>query len=119
MSKIDVKVRKAEDHGDIAVIELDGQIDSYTLPDFEKALNSAIHQDGFVKLVIDCSKLSFINSSGIGVITVALGDVEENGGELKIAGLSDEVYSAFDLLGFADILAFFPTEQEALRDFSH
>jgi anti-anti-sigma factor len=55
------------------------------LTDVEHAIRETIKQ-GSRKLVLDFSRLSFINSAGIGVLAMWVAIMEREGGKLVVAG---------------------------------
>lgn len=108
-----VESRPAEWNADITIIKLRGSIDAQTAPLFEKEAMAQIDK-GKRKLVIDCAKLDFISSAGIGVFMVLLSEVEGKG-FLRAMNLSDEVFESFDLLGVPEIMEIYKDEKEARK----
>ena len=72
---------------DVAVISIDGFLDAHTAPQFEQALQQEI-ADGRVKLVVDCAKLTYISSAGLGVFMGFIEEVREQRGDIKVCGLT-------------------------------
>jgi len=85
--------------GRLVVLALDGYLDAYTSPLFEKALQSEL-ETGNVQLVADCSGLTYISSAGLGVFMGFIEQIREKGGDIKICGLAPRVRQVFELLGF-------------------
>jgi anti-sigma B factor antagonist len=89
----------AGDAGRLVVLALDGFLDAYTAPQFEKSIQSEMDA-GRVQLIIDCTGLSYISSAGLGVFMGFIEEIREKGGDIKICGLGPKVRQVFELLGF-------------------
>jgi anti-sigma B factor antagonist len=87
---------------DISVISLEGFVDAHTAPEFEQAIQSEIDA-GRHRIIVDCAKLSYISSAGLGVFMSFVEEVRERGGDIKISGLVPKVRSTFEILGFNDL----------------
>ena len=83
----------------LTVLALDGFLDAHTAPEFEKAIQSEI-DDGHLQLIVDCTKLTYISSAGLGVFMGFIEELREGGGDIKICGLSPKVEQVFEILGF-------------------
>ncbi len=89
--------------GDISVILLDGYLDAHTAPQFETAIQSEIDA-GHFRIIVDCAKLTYISSAGLGVFMSFIEEVREQaGGDIKICGLTPKVQQVFDILGFPEL----------------
>ncbi|HEX8473229.1 MAG TPA: STAS domain-containing protein [Pyrinomonadaceae bacterium] len=84
---------------DISVIGVEGYLDAHTAPEFEKAIQSEIDA-GHLRIIADCSKLTYISSAGLGVFMSFIEEVREQGGDIKICSLSPKVKQVFEILGF-------------------
>ena len=101
---------------DVAVITVDGFLDAHTAPQFEQVLQQEI-ADGRVKLVVDCAKLTYISSAGLGVFMGFIEEVREQRGDIKVCGLSPKVRQVFEILGFETIFELFDNVQGAVDRF--
>ncbi len=99
------------------LISINGRIDSYSAPKINQALKS-LFNDGHHNLVVDMSDVAYISSSGILVFVNAQRQLErQNHGEIVFAGISDLVYSAFELAGFHQLFEFFEDNISAVGKF--
>lgn len=103
-------------HGAACVLAIEGFLDAHTAPEFEKAIEQAV-QAGHVRLVVDCARLTYISSAGLGVFMSFLEEVRERGGDLKVAALDANVYQVFEVLGFPALLDIEPTVEDAVTRF--
>jgi anti-sigma B factor antagonist len=65
---------------DFAVIRLEGAVDAHTAPQFEEIVQTVIDA-GQNKIVVDCAKMSYISSAGLGVFMGFIEEVRDGGGE--------------------------------------
>ena len=100
----------------IAVLSLDGYVDSATSLNMDEAIDSILQQRTY-HVVVDLTKVSYISSAGWGVFISKIKDIRENHGGLKIAGMRPDVRDVFDLLGFGHIIEAHDTVPEAVTAF--
>lgn len=100
---------------ELAVLRLAGVLDSYSLPDLEKTLQDLM-RDNRCRIVVNCERLRFISSAGMGLFLGTLGEVEKQGGSLSFAQVTQpEVHDAMSLLGFFEVFPVFDQETEAIK----
>ena len=107
---------ETESSDGFAVIRLEGAVDAHTAPQFEEAVQSVI-DDGQNKIVVDCEKLSYISSAGLGVFMGFIEEAREAGGDIKICGLSDKAKQPFEILGFESLYDFCADVGSAKKQF--
>jgi len=69
------------------------------------------------QLVIDLSRLRFVDSSGLGAMLSCLRQVSARSGDLKLCGMSKQVRATFELVRMNRIFDIFSTREEAVRAF--
>jgi len=102
--------------GEIAVIELDGVIDTVSCMKLRTLLDELI-DGGRRRIVIDMSRVEYVSSSGWGVFASRIEDVRRGDGDIKIFGMDPEVDTIFHMLGFDSIMRSFSILAEAIGDF--
>ena len=100
---------------DYTTVIIKGRVDSITAGDFENRL-MGILGDGATKLLLDCSDLTYISSSGLRVFLVAQKKMLATGGILRICCLKPEIKDVFDISGFSVIFSIFPDVEKATSD---
>ena len=83
----------------LSILALDGYLDAHTAPQFEKAVEDEFNA-GRLKIIVECSHLTYISSAGLGVFMSFVEEIREAGGDIKICGLTPKVLQVFDILGF-------------------
>ncbi|MBD3427162.1 MAG: STAS domain-containing protein [Candidatus Omnitrophica bacterium] len=74
---------------------------------------------GEKKFIIDLDGVGFVSSLVIATIIFFAKQVRENGGTIKISGLSNEAFSIFQLTQLDRILELYETEHDALESFKN
>ena len=102
--------------GDIAVVSLQGIIDTVSAENLRAALARVI-TSGRNKIVVDMSQVEYVSSGGWGTFTERLREVRRNSGDIKLFGMDPDVYYVFTMLGFNIVLSSFDILSEAIGDF--
>jgi anti-sigma B factor antagonist len=103
--------------GGVRVLALDGYLDAHTAPVFEGAIQEEA-QAGNCRIAVDCSRLSYISSAGLGVFMSFIEELREAGGDIKLAAITPKVYQVFDVLGFPALFDIVETVDEAVAKFA-
>ncbi len=99
----ETKVRKVEP--DITVFEISGRLNlGNTLVTIESAIRKLI-DEGARKLVVELSDVSYIDSSGIGMLVSCSGHMGHCSGHLRISGAKGVVEKAFRIVHMDRIAA--------------
>lgn len=87
----DVRIEtELERVADIQVVKVTGEIDVYTAPEFKSAVNKAIDA-GALNLIIDLTNVSYMDSSGFGILLGATKRVRPKGGTINLLGCSEAI----------------------------
>ena len=111
-----MKLKSKEVKG-ITVVELDGNVMGG--PD-ATALNDFLHQlitDDKKKVVIDLKTVSFINSSGLGMLIGGLTTLRHSGGELKLANASKKVENLLEMTKLLNVFDVHSSVTDAVAAF--
>jgi anti-sigma B factor antagonist len=84
----------------VQIIQFVGEIDSNTAPDAQAAL-MGLMQPG-AKIVLDMSQVAFMSSAGLRLLLLTYRTIKGNGGEVVLAGLSDDLKDTMEMTGFLD-----------------
>jgi anti-sigma B factor antagonist len=104
--------RRTRDHG--LVLLLDGEIDMATEQQFHHAVAETLAEAPGGRVVLDCARLSFIDSSGLRVLIQAHRSAREDGSTLAIAAPSDRVAQILRVTAIDTRIPVFPTADAAL-----
>lgn len=77
-----------------------------------------VFQEGYKRVIIDMSDISYINSSGLNLLVRLLTKVRNKGGELILIALSESVEKLFFITKLTSIFTICATIQEAQKIFN-
>ncbi len=103
-----------EDRGDISILRLFGDMDAEHSPPLKKKLQGIL-ASGKTKLILDLREVAFIDSTGLGVLISLMRQLKENGGQLKLASLQQEVRSIFEITRLFRVFDLSPDVEGALK----
>ena len=95
------------------VLPLDGEIDLHVSPRISAALGAMIEQKP-PRLVVDLSKVTYIDSSGLAVLIEGMQNVEAYGGKFILAGIQENVKPIFEIARLDQVFIIFPHVDAAL-----
>lgn len=87
---------EVESKGDVSVVRCGGSLDADSIAAFKKIAYELVDK-GATRLVVDCSDLTFVDSMGLGVLISLLRRVRQGNGDVKMASLSDDVKTIFEI----------------------
>ncbi|MCB1149019.1 MAG: anti-sigma factor antagonist [Chlamydiia bacterium] len=100
----------------ILVIKLEGEsLDAKEAPEFKKRIMDLIDQEGTSKVVFDLSKLTFIDSTGLGSFLSILRSLNGMHGDLRLACMTRSIHAIFELVCMNKIFEIYATVDEALE----
>ncbi len=91
-------------------VNLYGEVDIYNADSLKNELQSLIAQKS-ANIVLDCTNLKYIDSTGLGVLVNALKKVEETGNSIRITNLKPYIAKIFTLTGLDKIFVIEVNEQ--------
>lgn len=107
---------QAERIGDILLARVEGELDLSTAAAFRETIDRHLNiGNGIKHLILNLSRLTFVDSSGLGAILGRYRRLSERGGKLAAADVPDNINRLLSLSGLQRIIAVFQTEAEALR----
>lgn len=95
---------RVEEKDGTTVAWLSGELDHHAADDVRRALDQALVRNRSDKLVLDMSRLTFMDSSGIGVVLGRYRKVKESGGRMAVRGLSDRMDRILRLAGVYTVI---------------
>ena len=102
----------------ITLIELSGELDAHTAPDFEHFLEERVHDEKKSKLILDFSGLEYISSAGLGVLMGLIEEVRAQNGDMKLIRVPEKIFHVLDLLGFPIVFQILPQLKDAVDAFT-
>ncbi|MBP7552384.1 MAG: STAS domain-containing protein [Spirochaetes bacterium] len=85
---------------DVVIFEISGEVDIYNCGQIKNLFLDKLNS-GSKKFLINLDKISYIDSSGIGVLIFIKTSVTKHKGELVLVNIKDSVKKIFDLTKLA------------------
>jgi anti-sigma B factor antagonist len=101
----------AEKDNGILIIRIDGEIDASSSIHLDNELGLAINANK--KILIDCRKLDYISSAGLGVFMSYIHEMEEQKIKMILFGMSTKVKNVFQILGLDQLLKIVESMEDA------
>jgi anti-sigma B factor antagonist len=94
---------KEQADGLVAILE--GRLDTAAAPETEKAMSPLYECEGR-DVIIDCTNLEYISSSGLRIFLGILKSAKPKGCHVYIKGISDDIRAVFAMTGFVNLFEF-------------
>ena len=85
--------------GEVITAYLKGELDHHTAAEMRAEIDNAIELNMPELLVLDFSGISFMDSSGIGLVMGRYRNLVRRGAKLHISGASPQIYKVMKLAG--------------------
>ncbi len=95
------------------VIELGGEVDLYTAPEFKERMVQVI-EDGKKHVVVDLSKATFIDSTTLGVLVGGVKRLRPSGGSLTLVCTDPHICKSFAITGLDRVVSIHDSREAAL-----
>ena len=96
-----MKTTTFEQEGKLFAV-LEGRLDTAAAPETEKAMAPLYNREG-KDIILDCTDLAYISSSGLRIFLGILNNAEEKGQHVYIKGMTDDVRAVFTMTGFINL----------------
>lgn len=106
-----------EDRGDHVVITAGGEIDAATADTLATAINGAL-ADGYKKVLVDFAQVTFIDSTGLGVLVKAHRSAVAADAAFAVVHPTPQTSKLIRVLGLDQLLRIYESHDEALADLS-
>lgn len=98
----------------VAVVTLGGRLDASSTPRMEQDLAEVI-SSGKVRIVVNLSGASYVCSSSLRVLFLALRRVRSLGGDIALCGAPPRIKTILEVSGFDQVFEVFDTTEAAER----
>ncbi len=102
--------------GEIIVFDITGEIDLYNAPEIKEKIKEEMNKNK-VNIIINLDKVTYIDSSGIGVLISSLSNLKKVGGALKLINVYASVRKVFELTKLTSFFDIYDSEADALASF--
>jgi anti-sigma B factor antagonist len=109
-------ISTARESGDVTVVTIEGQLIVANRQELKQVIQDAL-DTGARKFVLDFGPTAYIDSSGLGALVSINRKVREEGGELRLAGLNEDLRSLFELTKLDTLFLIADSATQALERF--
>ena len=102
-----------EEKQETLILHIDGEIDVYNAYELRNQVNKAI-ENGFVNLIADLKNVSYIDSSGLGVLVSGVKSLKKHQGSLKLVELNEKIRSLTKLTGLERFFEIYNNLEDAM-----
>jgi anti-sigma B factor antagonist len=96
----------------LPVIELEGEVDVYTAPQLKQQMINLL-ESGNKQMIIDLTKVEYLDSTALGVLIGGLKRMREMDGNMMLVCPSARIRRVFEITGLDKIFDIYNTADEA------
>lgn len=96
------------------ILDVSGEIDVYTAPQFKEAVNSII-ASGQKDLIINMAQVSYMDSSGFGTLLSATKRLRPEGGTVNLVAVNSAIERMLKITRLNTVFGTFSTVEEAVH----
>src|SRR5438552_4102684 len=113
MAGLEWQLKPIEGEDSATLAEMSGAIDGNTVPSFQQMLEE-IKSKGVRKLVLDMSKIKYVNSTGLGSLVKYADTFKSTGGGMALIKVPAKVKIVIEMLGLNAFFDICPDQGAAL-----
>jgi anti-sigma B factor antagonist len=98
--------------GDATLVSVSGEIDISTAPSLRAELQEHAPEDTMV--IVDLKRVTFLDSTALGVLVGARRNRIEAGGDLRLVVSEPRILKIFEITGLTDVFSISPSLDEAM-----
>jgi anti-sigma B factor antagonist len=102
--------------GEVTVLDVEGQLIVGNRQELKQKVLEEL-ENGERKFLIDFERTGYIDSSGLGVLVSLSKKIREQGGELRLANLNEDLRTLFELTKLDTLFQISSSRDEALASF--
>jgi len=98
----------------VLIVRLSGELDHHEASIFRNLWQKEIERQSVQHVILNLEGISFMDSSGIGVLLGRYKEITQMGGELVLCSIQEQVKRIFEMSGLFKIIRLEKNEQIAL-----
>ena len=102
--------------GGVTVVDVDGQLIVGNRQELRQKVLDELER-GERKFLVDFTKTGYIDSSGLGVLVSLSKKIREQGGDLRLSSLNEDLRTLFELTKLDTLFRIGGSRAEGLQDF--
>jgi stage II sporulation protein AA (anti-sigma F factor antagonist) len=98
--------------GETMIAKLIGELDHHSAAGIREEIDNSAELNMPSMLILDFEKISFMDSSGIGLVLGRYRNLSKRGAEVKVIGVSPQIYKVMKLSGIERLMQLEQLNQE-------
>jgi anti-anti-sigma factor len=98
------------------IVGITGRLDTTNYSLLESKLMEMIENNEH-KILVECSKMDYISSSGLRILLMALKKISQVKGKFVLCSLQENIHEIFEISGFTSIFEIHANQEDALKVF--
>ncbi|HSH36434.1 anti-sigma F factor antagonist [Schnuerera sp.] len=98
------------------IVRLKGELDHHTSEDIRKKIDQQYYNNNLLHIILDLRDLSFMDSSGIGLIMGRYKNCKERNGKVLIISTNSNIGRILKMSGLLKIINMYSSVDEAIKD---
>lgn len=98
------------------IVYMMGELDHHSAEEVRSKIDDRLDRESIIKLILDFKDVSFMDSSGIGVVIGRYKKIAMKKGNICIANVNSSVKRVFDLSGMFKIIKVYENLEQALKN---
>lgn len=108
---------QSEIFNSVLLVRLKGELDHHTSANLRQTIDTILHErKEIVHLILNLRDLTFMDSSGIGVILGRYKEIDKKKGQMVICSLNPMIYRLIEMAGVFKIISIATSEEQALLE---
>lgn len=97
------------------IVKFIGDVDSLVCSSYKTKLETVIDENKYKKVIMDFTNVSFIDSSGLGLILGRYNQLKKYKGNLYMSGVNKQTEKIFNIAGIWTIMDRYDNVEQALK----
>lgn len=99
------------------IVQLVGELDHHSAAEVRNKIDDRLEREKITKLIMNFSGVTFMDSSGIGVVIGRYKKLVAQNGSVCVTDVKDSIKRVFELSGMFKIIKIFDSVEEAVNKF--
>ena len=112
-----MKVKQRETNG-VVILDVAGELHEGPETPRLRVIAKQLADEGKLRLLLNFSKVTWVASTGLGMLVATKATYEKEGGTLKVCSLNKRVRTLFEVTRMHVMMELYNTEAEALAKFA-
>jgi len=98
------------------IVKIKGDIDHHTAEEIRNKSEKEYQRLNAKNMIFNFEHVTFMDSSGIGMIIGRYKNIEKQGGNVAVCNVSENIKRIFTMSGLHKIIACYDTEEDAIKN---